>query len=444
MSSDSTNVSPSWPDYRTIWRWHFFAGLFCVPFVLALSVTGCAYLFKAEYEAWADQPYDRLILTGPQLQPSELVTRAVAALPGSTFRSFELPPTDHSAIRILLSNTEGTIRTYLHPTSGEVLHQVPEEERLMRVIHRLHGELALGDWGSHLVELAACWTVVMIVTGLCLWFPRHLRTAAGVLYPRLGATGRVFWRDLHSVTGFWISGAALLLIASGLPWASFWGDYLKLARKVSGTTSAERGWSNTKGKGMASDTGQQPAIDWAELDRVVATANRLKLAAPVLVLAGGAKWSVKSMTANRPYRTDVTVDGQTGDVIKQVSFGDKHPIDQAVAVGIAVHEGRLFGWPNQLLGLLSAMGLMLISLTGLLMWWRRRPHGTLGAPEVYVSPRRARWLRFFLGLMGVAMPLFGFSLVLVASFDKACQQLAPRWARWLGLGVTQSRTIPQE
>lgn len=284
----------------------------------------------------------------------------------------------------------------------------------------------------------------MIVTGLCLWFPRHLRTAAGVLYPRLGATGRVFWRDLHSVTGFWISGAALLLIASGLPWASFWGDYLKLARKVSGTTSAERGWSNTKGKGMASDTGQQPAIDWAELDRVVATANRLKLAAPVLVLAGGAKWSVKSMTANRPYRTDVTVDGQTGDVIKQVSFGDKHPIDQAVAVGIAVHEGRLFGWPNQLLGLLSAMGLMLISVTGLLMWWRRRPHGTLGAPEVYVSPRRARWLRFFLGLMGVAMPLFGFSLVLVASFDKACQQLAPRWARWLGLGVTQSRTIPQE
>ena len=26
--------------YRTIWRWHFYAGLFVMPFILILSVTG--------------------------------------------------------------------------------------------------------------------------------------------------------------------------------------------------------------------------------------------------------------------------------------------------------------------------------------------------------------------------------------------------------------------
>ena len=27
-----------WPAYNTIWRWHFYAGLFCIPFILVLGV----------------------------------------------------------------------------------------------------------------------------------------------------------------------------------------------------------------------------------------------------------------------------------------------------------------------------------------------------------------------------------------------------------------------
>ena len=30
--------------YRTIWRWHFYAGLFVMPFILILSVTGADHL----------------------------------------------------------------------------------------------------------------------------------------------------------------------------------------------------------------------------------------------------------------------------------------------------------------------------------------------------------------------------------------------------------------
>jgi transposase len=32
--------------YRTVWRWHFYAGLFCIPFVLWFATTGTIYLFK--------------------------------------------------------------------------------------------------------------------------------------------------------------------------------------------------------------------------------------------------------------------------------------------------------------------------------------------------------------------------------------------------------------
>lgn len=41
--------------HRTVWRWHFYAGLFCVPFVIILSLTGAAYLFKPQVEAFLDR-----------------------------------------------------------------------------------------------------------------------------------------------------------------------------------------------------------------------------------------------------------------------------------------------------------------------------------------------------------------------------------------------------
>ena len=34
--------------YRTIWRWHFYAGLIVAPFLLILAVTGAIYLFNDE------------------------------------------------------------------------------------------------------------------------------------------------------------------------------------------------------------------------------------------------------------------------------------------------------------------------------------------------------------------------------------------------------------
>ena len=36
--------------YRAFWRWHFYAGLFVLPFLALLAVTGSIYLFKPEVE----------------------------------------------------------------------------------------------------------------------------------------------------------------------------------------------------------------------------------------------------------------------------------------------------------------------------------------------------------------------------------------------------------
>ena len=141
-------------------------------------------------------------------------------------------------------------------------------------------------------------------------------------------------RDFHGVTGFWISGLALFLLFSGLPWAKFWGDYLKNVRRLTGTAVARQDWTNGQpstaepksagptgehddrharsGRGWRRDRGVTPS-DLTAVDRIVATLRPLDLLAPVVIeppASGSGDWTAKSMTPNRPRRVDLVVDGR--------------------------------------------------------------------------------------------------------------------------------------
>lgn len=175
------------PDYRAVWRWHFYASLFCIPFVIILSTSGTIYLFKPQVEAWLDAPYDHLEIVGTTTTATEQIGAALAAVPGTSFGSYELPTAPENAARVIVRQHGEAIRVYVHPTTLQVLHTVPENERFMRYIFRLHGELWSGDRGSMVVELAASWTIVMILSGLYLWWPRQ---AKGWGRHRLSSTSR--------------------------------------------------------------------------------------------------------------------------------------------------------------------------------------------------------------------------------------------------------------
>ncbi len=446
------SMNKSWPDYRAVWRWHFYAGLFCFPFVIVLAVSGGIYLFKPQIEAWLERPYDRLEFAGAPLGPAAQVAAALRTRPSAKLQSYELPASPRSAARVIVRDQGAAHRLFVHPQSLAVLHAVPEDERFMRAVFRLHGELWLGERGSYLVELAASWTIVMVLTGWVLWWPRQSAGLAGVLYPRFSATGRVFWRDLHSVTGMWISAFTLVLLLSGLPWSKFWGEYFKAARRATGTAVAKQDWSTgrepavsgehaghaaRRGQKRGAEPRELSPAELAALDKVVARAAQAGLAGPVVITppasADSRLWSVKSMAANRPRRENLTVDGETGRTVARDGFRDRHWVDKLVAVGIALHEGQLFGWPNQLLGLTTAIGLVALSASGAVLWWRRRATGSLGAPAPNLSPRFSWVLLLAVVALSCYLPLFGASLLVVLVLEWLVFARIPPLARWLGL-----------
>ncbi len=461
--------------YRTLWRWHFYAGLWCIPFVILLALTGSMYLFKPQFEAWQDRAFESVAFTGPRIGPAAEVATALRAVPEAKFAEYELPHAPQAAGRVWLRSAEGEkVRVVVQPVTGEVLDVVKDKSRPMQVIHDFHGELLLGDGGSLFVELAACWAIVMVLSGLYMWWPRSAKGFAGVLYLRLGQGKRIFWRDLHAVTGIWISVLALFLLFSGLPWTGVWGKAFKEVRQLTCTAAVKQDWAQSRNgerqEALAGAAVGEPASDehagheghdaaamsesaaapanTVTLDAVVDKVAPLNWVAPVLVTPPGAKgpkwagkarkgppsWKVRSDAQNRPQRQSLQVDARTGEVSRHETFADKHVIDKVVGVGVAAHEGQLFGAWNQALGVLTAAGLVLLSVSGVVMWWRRRPEGRLGAPlPPLEAAQYGKGLVAIIVVLGVFLPVLGASLLLVGCIEWAVLRRIAPLRQWLGL-----------
>jgi len=455
--------------YRTVWRWHFYAGLYCLPFIVVLSLSGAVYLFKPQIDAFLDRRFDHLALLERVKPLDAQVAAALKANPGSRLKALQYREDPSDAARVILMTSEGReLRALVRPDTLEVVETQAQKSRLTQIVHDLHGELLIGEPGAIAVELAGAWAIVMVITGLYLWWPRGLGLA-GVLYPRLSAGGRTLLRDLHAVTGFWMSFFALFFLLTALPWTRVWGEDFKAFRGFIGARQAKQDWEKSPEikqdwtTGPASERAQRlqayreapPAQDeHAEhrmsggvhhehaatpvgFDRLAALAAELNLADPVYIKPPSPNrpnWVVKSETQNRTLGATIEYDPSSFAKVKEETFWDRAVVDRVVGIGVAAHEGQLFGWFNQLLGLLTAIGYMTLVVTSFLMWWRRRPIGSLGAPPALVEPPRlAPFVIGVVVLLGLFLPTLGVSLLGVLAFEQIVRRLAPRAGRWLGL-----------
>jgi uncharacterized iron-regulated membrane protein len=440
MAKVAGNASTDGALYRTVWRWHFYAGLFVLPFILILSATGSIYLFKPQIDRWEERAWqglsvDRAVSADRQRQA------ALDAVPGSRFNAYRLPDRPGDAAMIQLVLPDGTARQMFVSPEGEVVGSLRPDSRISDTVARIHGSLMLGRYGDWLVELAASWTIVMILTGLYLWWPRPFR-ASGTLWPRMSQRGRPLLKDIHRVTGFWIAGLVLVMLASGLPWAGVWGSAFKWARAELGLMHEAQAWKVGAGVDHLSHDHDHEAMMQAAaapqppslpLAHFVERARAEGMAFPVMVLPPHAQqrfgpptgnvWTVKSETQNRPLVRQVSYDPVTGAEQARSDFTDRHVVDRVVNTGIAWHEGQLFGVANQILGVLTAIALIAVSVLGVMMWLKRRPAGQLGAPQAIVGLRK-RWIVAAIVVLAALLPMFALSLLVIGGLEAGRAVLA--------------------
>ncbi len=452
--------------YRLLWRWHFYAGLFVVPMMILLALTGSVYLFKPQLDRWQESGWHGLDQSG-EVSPDVQLQAVLTAFPGARFQSYRLPerPGDAALVHVALAGTGPATRDVFVSPQGKVLGSRDPEALISAVVQKIHGQLLLGHPGSWVVEIAASWAIVLILSGLYLGWPRG-RGLAGVLWPRVHLPGRLFWRDLHAVGGFWVSMLALVLLVTGLPWAHAWGSAFKAVRQEFGWVKDVQDWTiggtpvgdpHTEHDHAAMAGPDHAAPDHAampgmrnrhtmapvRLSALVATAKAQHLAFPVIVTPpggparfgrkGSPDWTVRSDSANRPLRVTIRYDALTGREKAREGLADKHVIDRVLAYGIAWHEGQLLGWVNQLIGLLTAAVLVLLPVSGVVMWQQRRPADRLGAPPRSPAKARIGRLAAMLGVLMLLLPLLTLSLTGVWLIERLILSRIACTARWLGL-----------
>ena len=91
----------------------------------------------------------------------------------------------------------------------------------MWTIRYLHSLKYFGPFARALIEIAGGWSILLVGTGLYLWWPRG--QAGGVVTGRGTPRRRVFWRDLHAVTGIFVGAFIVFLAVTGMPWSGVWG-----------------------------------------------------------------------------------------------------------------------------------------------------------------------------------------------------------------------------
>lgn len=440
------------PLYFTVWRWHFYAGLFSIPFLLLLSATGAVYLFRVEFEQWKYRDLLRVPSSSSSHLSHELiVASAKQAIPGAHVASYVPAFSPEESAKVQLDGGSGdhhggadtTQVVFVNPSSGAVLGSQVSDDRFMERVKRLHGRLLAGTPGKVVIELATGWMAVLIVSGLYLWFPRANWSVWGTFLPRLGAGKRILLRDLHGVGAVYLSLGLGFQILSGQPWtvlsskavvaisdATPGGPIVAQASRFqsqppgapAGSAQDWLGELSVANAGHVHSTQHSPSQgERLTLDQVAAIAEAQKILRPYQISMPNGPTGVYSVrTLSRDPRDTVYLhlDQYSGTVLASIPFGELKMPAKAVVMGIALHEGRVFGRPNQLLGLAAALGSFFIAAMGAALWWSRRPKGKLGGPSMRPNAEVPQGVVWITGVLGIVFPFVGLSILLMWAADR--------------------------
>ncbi|KQR87113.1 peptidase [Burkholderia sp. Leaf177] len=458
MQSASFDHARVLARHRTLWRWHFYAGLFVMPLLLVLAITGTLYCFQPQIEPLLY--HDRMIVdarTEPRLSHDVLLAKAKAAEPRDAIPTTVVINTDarRSAEFVFKLQSGESESVYVDPYSGAVLGRLSVENRLMKQVRNIHRGLLLGKTGEIVMELAGCWTLVMIATGVALWWPKA-QQKSGRFMPRLSSVkGRAWWRELHAVGGAWLAIGALFFVLSGLPWSSTWGKQFKAlatsaqlgypqgawgrAHVHSTTATPAMNMADPSMAGMKMDDLPLPQTPWAvgathvpnsvadatapsiTLDHVVGIAAQAGVQSGydiALPTTPQGVYTVSYFPADPRDERTLHIDRYSGQILSDIAYRDYGRVAQWISYGTSLHMGRYFGIANQLLASAISLGLAAMTVSGFVMWRKRKPGRAVGAPSrPILNPPMRAWI-VGMAALGIVFPLMGLTMLAVWLSDR--------------------------
>lgn len=449
-----------------LWRLHFWAALIASPFLVLACLTGLLYVFTPQIEGMlyrhldVVQPLpqrltlDEAVAAARRGAPEGLVLHSVlpalgardsvrvafvpASSGGSNRRSSppargpeshaghgakpEAPSTSAApAAQFLRPNfgiPERATVVYVDPCTADVLGTLPEANRFGTWARKLHSSLLQGDSWRWMIELAASWMMVMLFTGIVLWWPRNGESGL----PANGVRGRLAWKQWHAFLGVVLSLISLAMLTTGLTWSRNAGSQVRWARDITGQTPPR---IPAHFKSVVPADGR--LLSWEQAYRAVRE-QAPGVATQIMAPTGrDGFWRANHLEKKgQPLaRFDLLLDAYSGKQLYFSGWSDQTAFGKATAIGIPFHRGEYGVW-NQVVLFLFGAGVLFSLVSGWTMFIKRLLAGRSFLPPLAQGAWRhsSPWAWLVAGFMFVAMPLLAAS-----AFPVALVEAAIAWRR---------------
>ncbi|WP_240540214.1 PepSY domain-containing protein [Paracoccus sp. pheM1] len=340
----------------------FYAGLLVLPFMITLSINGAMYVFRNEIDNWYHADLKRVQVQDSQrLAPTAQVASTLDAVPGTAVKYTD-PADPGASTKITVSTERGKMAVYVNPYNGLVLGAMPDRSTIMWTIRTLHSFKYFGTWTRYVIEIAAGWSILLVGTGTWRWWPRGQK--GGIVSVRGKPQRRVFWRDLHAVTGLLVGLFIVFLAVTGMPWSGVWG-------------SKVNEWANGNNFGYPDGVRVNVPMSQQKLDQIAKTSWSLEQAQiPESPVPGGTPITLddaiasfdrlglhrgyavnlpqkpEDMFSGSVYPDDLTqqrvvhLDQYSGQPLLDMGYADYGPLGKWLEWGINTHMGQSFGVLN--------------------------------------------------------------------------------------------------
>jgi len=265
---------------------------------------------------------------------------------------------------------------YVNPYSGELLGTYDEEHDFFNVVKLLHYSLLLNfPYGKPIVGISTIIVVIMLISGLYLWWPRTATSRRRKFLFQWNA-GTPWQRknlDLHNILGFYISSLLLLVALTGLVFAFAWFRTL-VYMAGAGTTVPQ---VQTRVESVLGDSEVE-----LPLDRALDHSRQLHPGAELFIFSlpansrGAVGVRVQQREGARFIAHDLQFDQYSGKLLRKRNHADRNLGDKLIAVNYDLHVGSILGIPGKILALVASLLCASLPITGFMVWWgRRRTNG---------------------------------------------------------------------
>lgn len=201
---------------RMLFQIHLWSGISLGLYIFFISVTGSVLVYRNELYVMATPDPVISTTSGPTLSDGQLTEAALLSHPGFEVTRIIRPTNPDQALEIWLERDDKVRKRLSDPRSGEDVGSAAATGIMfVSTLIELHKEFLAGPTGRTLNGIGALAVLLIVLSGLVLWWPGLARWRRSLTLHRGVGWRRLTW-DLHSMVGFWSAGFILVFAVSGL------------------------------------------------------------------------------------------------------------------------------------------------------------------------------------------------------------------------------------